>query len=61
MQKKCYVLEMGNSGIGPLLYKLGQNIVSIEKEVKDLGVVIQNNLSPKKNIDRIFGDTFRML
>ena len=42
-------------------YKLGENIISIEKEEKDLGVVIQDNLSPEKHIDRIFGDTFRML
>ena len=31
------------------------------KEEKDLGVVIQDNLSPEKHIDRIFGDTFMML
>ena len=29
--------------------------------IKDLGVVIQDNLSPEKRIDRSFGDTFRML
>ena len=40
--KKGYVLEMGRSG-----YKLGQNIISIEKEEKDLEVVIQDNLSLK--------------
>ena len=34
---------------------------SIEKEEKDLGVVIQDNLSPEKHIDRIFGNTFMML
>ena len=42
-------------------YKLGENIISIAKEEKDLGVVIQDNLSPKKHISRIFGDTFKML
>ena len=42
-------------------YKLGQNIISIEKEKKDLRVVIQDNLSPKKHIIRIFSDIVRML
>ena len=42
-------------------YKLGKNIISIEKEEKDLGVVIQDNLSPEKHIDKIFGDIFMML
>ena len=31
----------------------GQNIISIEE--KDLRVVIQDNLSPKKHLDKIFG------
>ena len=29
--------------------------------MKDLGVVIQDNLSSEKHLDRIFGDTFMML
>ena len=41
-------------------YKLGEDI-SIAKEEKDLGVVIQDSLSSEKHINRIFGDTFRML
>ena len=40
---------------------LGKNIISIAKEEKDLGVVIQDNLSTEKHLDRMFGDTFRML
>ena len=53
---------MGKNALKPLLmYKLGENIISIEKKEKNLGVVIQDNLSPEKHIDRIFGDTFRML
>ena len=43
------------------MYKLGQNIISIEKEEKDLGVVIRDNYSPEKHIDKIFGDTFMRL
>ena len=42
------------------MYILGQNIISIEKE-KDMGVIIQDNLSPDKHRARIFGDSFRML
>ena len=53
--KKYHVLEMGKSVTRPS-YKLGQNIMSIEKEEKDLEVVIQNNLSPEKYIDIIFCD-----
>ena len=61
MQKKCHVLGRGKSAMKPSwTYKLGENIVSIAKEEKDLGVVIQDNLSPEKHIDRIIGDTFRM-
>ena len=29
--------------------KRGQNIIPIEKEEKDLGVAIQENVSPKKH------------
>ena len=35
--------------------------MSIAKEVKDQGVVIQDNLPPEKQIGKIFGDTFMML
>ena len=41
---------MGMSAMRPSwTYKLGQNIISKEKEEKDLGMVIQNNLSPEKH------------
>ena len=42
-------------------YKLGQYIISTVKKEKDLGVMIQDNLSLEKHINRIFGDIFRML
>ena len=42
-------------------YKLGQNIKAMQKQEKDLEVVIRDNLSPEKHIDRIFGDIFMML
>ena len=60
-QKKSHVLEMGKSAMRHTwTYNLGQNIISIAKE-KVLVVVIQDNLSPEKHIDRIFDDTFRRL
>ena len=31
------------------------------KKEKDLGVVIQDNLSPEKHLDRIFGNTFMLI
>ena len=34
-------------------YKFRQNNISIAKEEKNLRVVIQDNLSPEKHIDRI--------
>ena len=41
--------------------KLGQNnTISIEKEDIYLGVETQDNLSPEKVIEKIFGDTFVM-
>ena len=42
-------------------YMLGQTIIAIAKEEKDLKIVIQDNLSAEEHIDKIFGDTFRML
>ena len=52
---------MGNSAMRPsLIYKLGENIISISKE-ENLVVVIQDNLSPEKYVYRIFSDTLRML
>ena len=60
MQNKCHVLEMG--AMRPSwIYKLVLIIISIEKEEKDLGVAIQDNLSPENHIDRIFGNTFMIL
>ena len=42
------------------IYKSRRNIISIEKEEEDFGVVIQDNLSPEKHIGKIFGDAFMM-
>ena len=40
---------------------VGENIISIAREEKDLGVVIQDNLASEKHINRIFDDTLWML
>ena len=62
LMKKYHALEMGKSGMRPSwTYKLGQNIISIWKEDKNLWVVIEDNLSTEKHIDIIFGDTFKIL
>jgi len=37
------------------------DIISRVNEEKDLGIVIQDNLSPEKHINKIFGETYRML
>ena len=37
-----------------------QNIISIIKEEKDSRMVIKDNLSPEKRMNKIFGDTLRM-
>ena len=42
--KKCHELEMGKTAMRPSwTHKLGKNIISITKEEKDLGMVIEDN------------------
>ena len=58
--KICHVLEMKKSGMrSTWTYKLGQNTISIDKE-KHLGVVIKDNVSPEKHINKTVCDRFRM-
>ena len=60
--RKCHLLEMGTSGKRPTwTYKMGNDKISRVNEEKDIGILIQDNLSPEKHIDKIFGDTYRML
>jgi len=60
--KKCHVLEVGKSKKRPTwTYELGKETITKSKEEKDLGVTIQDTLSPEKHIDRIFGNTYSML
>ena len=55
--RKYHLLEMENCLMwSSWTYKLEQNIIPIEKEEKDFGLVIQDNLSPEKHIDSILCD-----
>lgn len=42
-------------------YQLGRETIAEVNEGKDLGVIIQNNLSPEKHINRILGKTYNTL
>ena len=60
--KKCHVMELGKSKRRPKWnYKMGQQEILKTKEEKDLGVVIQDILSPEQHINQIFGSTYRTL
>ena len=59
---KCHVMRMGRSKCRPSKdYQLGREKITEVSEEKDLGVIVQNNLSPEKHINRIFGKTYNML
>ena len=60
--KKCHVMELGRSKNRPTkLYKMGNEILNVTKEEKDLGVTFQDTLSPEKHINRIFGQAYGTL
>ncbi|MPC25853.1 hypothetical protein E2C01_018976 [Portunus trituberculatus] len=42
-------------------YLMGEEQITKTKEEKDLGVIIQENLNPKKLISKIFGSAYKML
>ena len=61
INKSC-VMRFGRSKYRPHKdYQLGRNISIEVSEEKDLGVTVQNNLSPEKHINKIFGKTYSML
>ena len=37
---------------------MGNSIITTVDKEKDLGIVIQGNLSPEKHINKIFGETY---
>ena len=60
--KKCHVLEMGKSIRRPSWnYRIGEEMITKSKEEKDLGVIIQDTLTPDRHIGGIFGASYRML
>ena len=60
--RKCHVLEMGKSKNRPTrTYRIGRETITKSADEKDLGVTIQDSLSPEKHINRIFGNTYSML
>jgi len=59
---KCHVMEMMKSGRwSAWTYKMGNDVISRVNEEKYLGIVIQDNLSPEKHINKIFAVRYRML
>ena len=40
---------------------MGQKVILKTKDEKNLGVVIQDTLSPDRHINQLFGSTYRML
>ena len=60
--KKCHVIEFGKSIHRPRgTYRLGGQLLEKSESEKDLGVTIQNNMSPEKHINRIVGGAFALL
>ena len=54
--KKCHVMELCKSKRrSKWSYKMGQEEIPKTKEEKDLGVVIQDTLSPERHINQLFG------
>ncbi len=59
---KCHVMEIGKSKNRPRkTYKMGREKIKVAHEEKDLGVKMQNTLSPEKHINRLFGEAYKML
>ena len=58
---KCCVLEMGKSKNRPVgEYRMGDNIINRAEKEKDLGVIIQNDLSPEKHINKLVNGLYLM-
>ena len=58
--KKCHVMELGKGKNRPSgIYRMGEGVLQKVSEERDLGVVVQDSLSPEKHINRITGNTYR--
>ena len=60
--KKCHVMEMGLSKNRPRrIYRLGEEELKVSRHERDLGISIQDNLSPERHINKLFGESYKML
>ncbi|MPC64514.1 hypothetical protein E2C01_058631 [Portunus trituberculatus] len=60
--KKCHIMELGKIKRRPIWnYLMGEEQIMNTKEEKDLGVIIQENLSLYKHISKISGLSYKML
>ncbi|MPC13151.1 hypothetical protein E2C01_005872 [Portunus trituberculatus] len=60
--RKCHVMEMGKSNRRPMwVYKIGEEIIMKKGEEKDLGVIIQDTLTPERHINGLFASTYKIL
>ena len=60
--KKCKILEMGRSDKRTTgNYNIGPELIPKTKEKKDLGILIQDDLSPEKHINKIVSTTYQLL
>ena len=60
--KKCKVLKIGKGIRRPNLnYRMGTEEIVNTREEKDLGVTVQDNLAPERHINRIAGETYKLL
>ena len=54
--EKCHVMELGKSKRRPKWnYKMGQEVILKTKAEKDLGMVMQDTLSPERHINPLKG------
>ena len=42
-------------------YKLGERILNPSEKEKDLGIIVRNDLSPESHINKMVGETYRLL
>ncbi len=60
--KKCSVIELGKSGTRVKgHHKLGNGNLAKKTEEKDLGVIITDNLSPERHVNKITAETYNLL
>ena len=59
---KCKVLRIGKSTKRiKAEYKMEDAVLQGASDEKDLGVIVQNDLSPRKHISKIVGETYTHL